>query len=292
MTPQQQGFITILTGLYSLQDCVHFLASVRKFHDEPIVILVDRVPWLLYPLLWAFRRVKIQAAPSHPNPVLASRQAKLALYQASPFEKTIYLDSDICLMANINEVFDDLDQVDFLITEDVQPCIANASNLIRNKKSILHTLQAAGLPLNEASVQYNGGFMAFKKAPSIQQFFNEFHQYFERIVEHQDSLRLRDQGALAAAIASVNPPMKVLPPTYNFLTKWKNHYQLNLDEPIKVLHATYPYRPQYAKDITRSVYTRIFDKIASFLLPNQVKNPWRSSKADDVKTAVKSSLKH
>ena len=54
MNNEKQGFITILTGLYSFQDCIHFLASVRKFHQEPIVILIDQVPKYLQFLLLAF----------------------------------------------------------------------------------------------------------------------------------------------------------------------------------------------------------------------------------------------
>ena len=114
MKLETKGFITILTGLYSFQDCVHFLASVRKFHREPIVVLIDRVPRILYPLLLAFGNVKLQPAPPDENPVLASRQAKVALYEGSPFEKTIYMDCDICLLSTIDEVFDYLDEVDFL----------------------------------------------------------------------------------------------------------------------------------------------------------------------------------
>ncbi|MGA9379691.1 MAG: hypothetical protein WBV73_13080, partial [Phormidium sp.] len=82
-----------------------------------------------------------------------------------------------------------------------------------------------------------------------------------------------DQGAFAAAIETVQPQMKILPPIYNYLDKWKKNY--NINEPIKVLHCTYPYRPQYAKEITRSLYTRIFDRLAKVFLPNQTKNPWR-----------------
>ncbi|MEG5054139.1 hypothetical protein QUB35_26840, partial [Microcoleus sp. B13-B6] len=133
--------------MYSFQDCIHFLASVRKFHREPIIILIDRSPRFLYPLLLVFGNVRLHAAPSHKNPVLASRQAKLALYQQSPFEKTIYLDCDICLLSPIYEVFDYLDEVDLLITEDVQPAIAKAANLLRVKQDILSTLQSVGLPL-------------------------------------------------------------------------------------------------------------------------------------------------
>lgn len=278
MAAQTKGFITILTGLYSFQDCVHFLAAIRKFHPEPIIILIDRVPKVLYPFLKVFKNVILKPAPANENTVLASREAKLALYAASEFEKTIYLDSDICLLTDINDVFDDLDEYDFLLTEDVQPSILKATNLLRGKQeemlpNVLPLLQSVGLPLNEDSIQYNGGFMAFRKTETTQKFFAEFKYYFEIVKNNQDKLLLKDQGAFASAIATVKPKMKILPPTYNYLSKWKESYKT--DEQIKVLHCTYPYRPQYAKNITRSLYTRIFDKFAQVFLPNQVTNPWR-----------------
>jgi len=274
MTLEKQGFITILTGLYSFQDCIHFLASVRKFYpEEPIVILIDRVPLVLYPLFKVFGNVILKPAPSNVNTVLASRQAKLSLYRESPFEKTIYLDCDICLLSKIDEVFEYLNEVDLLVTEDVQPSITKASNLLRVKQDILSTLQSVGLPLNENSIQYNGGFLGFRKSPKNEEVFNKWKTYFDIVVNNQDVLLLKDQGAFAAAIETVRPNLKILPPTYNYLDKWKNNY--NINEPIKVLHCTYPYRPQYAKNVTRSLYTRIFDRLAKVFLPNQTKNPWR-----------------
>lgn len=279
MTKQTRGFITILTGLYSFQDCVHFLAAVRKFHQEPIIILIDKVPKVFYPFLKVFKNVILKPAPRNENTVLASRLAKLALYEASEFDKTIYLDSDICLLTDINDVFEYLDNYDFLLTEDVQPYIVKATNLLRgnqqeNLPNVLPTLQSIGLPLKEDSIQYNGGFMAFRKTPNTKVFFEEFKRYFEVVKSHQDKLLLKDQGAFASAIETVQPKMKILPPTYNYLSKWKDNYKV--EEPIKVLHCTYPYRPQYAKDITRSFYTRVFDKLAQVFLPNQVANPWRT----------------
>ncbi|MEG4285818.1 hypothetical protein QUB68_22050 [Microcoleus sp. A006_D1] len=274
MKLESKGFITILTGLYSFQDCIHFLASVRKFHREPIIILIDRVPQILYPLLQVFGNVILKPAPSHENPVLASRQAKLALYGESVFDKTIYMDCDICLLSPIDEVFDYLDEVDLLVTEDVQPAIAKAANLLRVKQDILSTLQSVGLPLNENSIQYNGGFIAFTKSSKNYEFFQNFQKYFEIVVAHQNVLLLKDQGAFAAAVESVKPKMKTLSPVYNYLDKWKDVYAAT-DKPIKVMHCTYPYRPQYAKNVTRSLFTRIVDRTAKIFLPNQINNPWR-----------------
>ncbi|MBD2494669.1 glycosyltransferase [Nostoc sp. FACHB-280] len=275
---ETRGFITILTGLYSFQDCIHFLAAIRKFHNEPIIVLIDQVPPILYPFLKVFKNVILKPAPKHENPVLASRLAKISLYEASEFDKTIFLDSDICLLTDINDVFAALDEFDLLLTEDVQPEISKATNLLRgsqqeNLDKVLSTLQSVGLPVQETDIQYNSGLIAFRKTADTQKLFSEFQRYFAIITENQDKLLLRDQGAFAAAIATVKPRMKVLPPTYNFLSKWKDAYKI--DQEIKVLHCTYPYRPQYAKNITRSLYTRIFDKLAQLFLPDQVKNPWR-----------------
>ncbi|BAZ68721.1 MAG: hypothetical protein KME28_19940 [Pelatocladus maniniholoensis HA4357-MV3] len=278
MENKTRGFITILTGLYSFQDCIHFLAAIRKFHQEPIIILVDRVPKILYPLLTAFKNVILKPAPSNENTVLASRLAKVSLCSLSEFNKTIFLDSDICLLTNINDVFDDLDEFDLLLTKDVQPAIAKATNLLRgnqqeNLPKVLQILQSVGLPLQETSIQYNSGFIAFRKNEIVQKFFAEFQKYFQIIQNHQDQLLLRDQGAFASAIETVRPEIKVLPPTYNYLSKWKDCYQI--EEDIKVLHCTYAYRPQYAKNITNSVYTKVFDKFAQVFIPNQITNPWR-----------------
>lgn len=238
------------------------------------MILIDGVSPLLYPLLKAFGNVILQPVPANPNPVLASRQAKLALHELSPFEKSLYLDCDICLLDNISELFDRLDHVDLLMTEDIQPDISQASNLLRVQLPIVPTLQAAGLPLEADSIQYNSGLMAFRRCEANAALFDSFRQFFEQVMQHQDSLLLRDQGAVAAGIATLQPNMQILPPTYNYLSKWKADYG-ELSDPIKVLHCTYPYRPQFAKNVSRSLLTRIFDRIAHLLLPNQINNPWR-----------------
>ncbi|WP_228057137.1 putative nucleotide-diphospho-sugar transferase [Tychonema sp. LEGE 07203] len=215
----------------------------------------------------------MKPATSYKNPVLASRQAKLALYRESLFDKTIYMDCDICLLSPIDEVFDYLDEADLLVTEDVQPAIAKAGNLLRVKQDILLTLQSVGLPLNKNSIQYNGGFIAFRKNSTNYEFFQSFKKYFEIVVANQNVLLLKDQGAFAAAVESVRPKIKTLSPIYNYLDKWKDVYAI--DKPIKVMHCTYPYRPQYAKNVTRSLLTRMVDRTAKIFLPNQLNNPWR-----------------
>ena len=289
MSRQTRGFITILTGMYAFQDCIHFLAAIRKLYCDPIVVLIDQVPIVFQPLLKAFGKVHLLPAPADPNPVLASRWAKVSLYDLSPFDQTIYLDSDICLLERIDELFDQLDEYDLMMAKDVQSSIAEARNLVRKGYDILPTLQALGFPVDETTVQYNSGVLAFRRNDQVSQFFHDYRQYFEIVVQHPDELKLKDQGAFAAAIATHSPPSTaltpslkthILPPTYNFMDKWKRSYGLEDGTPIKVLHATYPYRPQYAKDHTRTVYTRLFDRLARLFIPTQKDNPWRQRKLE------------
>lgn len=267
MTSQTKGIITILTLLYYFQYCIHFLASVRKFHLEQILILIDRIPKILEPWLKVDGNVILQQALANENTVLSSRKAKTSLYEQSPFDKTIFIDSGICLLANISEIFDCLHEVDTVITGDVQPAITKNSSLLIVKQDVVPTLKFLGLPLKENSIQHNTGFIGFNKSELNKKLFAKFKNYFDEIVfKNQDVLLLRYQGAFAATMEVVKPKVKVLPPTYNFLTKWKDAYG-DVTEPIKVLHCTYPYRPQYAKAVIHLFYTKALN-IAKFILSN------------------------
>lgn len=285
MSKKTRGFITILTGMYSFQDCVHFLAAIRKFYRDPIVVLIDQVPVVFQPLLKAFGNVHLLPAPADSNPVLASRLAKVSLYDLSPFDQTIYLDSDICLLEPIDELFDQLDEYDMMMAKDVQSSIAQARNLVRHGYDILPTLQTLGFPVDETTVQYNSGVLAFRRNDQVRDFFQAYRQYFDVVIKHPDELKLKDQGAFAAAIVTStltpNPlNTQILSPSYNFMDKWKRSYGLEDGTPIKVLHATYPYRPQYAKNQTRTPFTRLFDRFAHLFIPTQKENPWRQRKLE------------
>jgi hypothetical protein len=50
---------------------------------------------------------------------------------------------------------------------------------------------------------------------------------------------------------------------------------LQYSEPVKVLHCTYPYRPQYAKKCNQNLLTRILDRLAQSAVAKSPKNPWR-----------------
>ena len=88
-------------------------------------------------------------------------------------------------------------------------------------------MQSVGLPFGENTIQYNSGFIAFKKSSKNQEFFQNFKKYLEIVITNQNLLMLRDQGAFAAGIEAVKPKMKTLSPVYNYLDKWKATYTID-----------------------------------------------------------------
>ncbi|HEY9869066.1 MAG TPA: hypothetical protein V6D08_07860, partial [Candidatus Obscuribacterales bacterium] len=243
MEQADKGFITILTGLYAFQDCFHFLASVRKFHTEPIAVLIDAVPKILQGLLTSHGNVTLVPAPSHENPQLASRLAKVALYELSPFSKTLYLDCDTCLLTNVAELFDLIGDADLVLTEDPQRSIGTATHLLRQPLGVVHSLNATGLTVTEDTVQYNGGLVGFGRSEGAARFFCEYKRFFERVLRNQHLLNMRDQGALAAAVEKVKPSVRVLPANYNYLHEFAHRYSTAVAAPIKIMHCRYPRRP-------------------------------------------------
>ena len=76
--------------------------------------------------------------------------------------------------------------------------LKNRIRLLReeeNLPNVLPILQSVGLPLKEDNIQYNGGFMAFRKTETTQVFFDKFKYYFEIVKNNQDKLLLKDQIA-------------------------------------------------------------------------------------------------
>lgn len=275
MEQADKGFITILTGLYAFQGCFHFLASVRKSHTEPVVVLIDAVPRVLQGLLTSYANVTLIPASSHKNAQLASRLDKVGLYELSPFSKTLYLDCDTCLLTNVGELFDLIDDADLVLTEDPQRSIGIATHLLRQKVSVLNVLNATGLTVTEATIQYNSGLVGFGRSEGAERFFCEYRRFCQRVLRNQHILHLRDQGALAAAIEKAKPSTHVLPASYNYLHEWAHRYSTPGAHPIKIIHCRYPRRPVDLKAVTRSVYSMAFDVMAKLLLPSALDKEWR-----------------
>lgn len=71
MTAKSRGFNAIWTSPYAFQDCIHFLAAIRKFQQLPVINLIDCIPKYLYLFLQVFKNIILKPAPVDKNTVLA-----------------------------------------------------------------------------------------------------------------------------------------------------------------------------------------------------------------------------
>lgn len=87
----------------------------------------------------------------------------------TPFERTIYFDTDVYVNADVSEIFDMLDEFDIAASMD------NHGWHIR-EYGLEHPIN--GVP--EAFPWYNGGVIAYKKNERTREFFETWRTYYER----------------------------------------------------------------------------------------------------------------
>lgn len=132
----------------------------------------------------------------------------------SPYEKTLYLDSDIWVEQSIMEVFDVLNQFDLGVVKDpLEPHIHSADKE--------HPIE--GVP--EAFPEFNSGFIIFNQTPEV---VNMFRDWLSRCEPTDD----RDQRSFRPALFHSNINMTALSPRYNCMYRAENA----LNGEVKVFH--------------------------------------------------------
>lgn len=111
----------------------------------------------------------------------------------SPYEKTLYLDSDTYVYADVTELFDLLDRFDMAI----------ARNSYKN--------EIKGLP--DPWWEYNCGVIAYRNTPAIQEFLKDWERRYLNRIEKQ--VEPEDQPAFAHALYNSDLDFYTLPHEYN-----------------------------------------------------------------------------
>jgi hypothetical protein len=126
------------------------------------------------------------------------RRSKVDYLPLTPFEQTLYLDTDTTINTDIQEMFGILERFD----------IALAHNMKRNFPPRLITWREQ---LPQAFPQFNGGVILYRKNPEIIRFLEEWRdQYHANLsVFRQDQITLRELLWLS------NLRIATLPPEYN-----------------------------------------------------------------------------
>lgn len=187
-THKRNGVIFIATGDYAMA-ADEAAASIRKHSPElGIQLFTDR-----------------QDMPSgnfdHITPIdNPHERSKVDFIRLSPFERTLYLDTDIRIVEDIGEMFLLLDRFD----------IAVAHAHARNQPS---TNELWRCPIPESFPQMNGGVILFKNSPAVMRLLGDWSTAYKEAGFAKDQVTLRELLWLS------DLRIATLPPEYNIRYK-------------------------------------------------------------------------
>ena len=131
-----------------------------------------------------------------------SRSVKTHLNELSPYQETLYIDSDMVPLKSISSVWNYLDHHDMAMVLDRLPTLAQCDHVAQVE--IDYTLNL----LPGDTHQFNSGFMAWRDNDATQSLFKRWQQEWLVFQKH-------DQLAQVRAIATENFVVAQMPVNYN-----------------------------------------------------------------------------
>lgn len=191
----KNGVIFIATGKQYVLAACEAAKSIRQYSPN---LLIDLFTDQAELDLGIFDQVHTIADPHY--------RSKVDYIHQTRFERTLYLDSDVRIIADIEPMFDVLDKF------DVALCHAHA----RNKPE---TNEIWNIAIPESFSQMNGGVILYKSSSGVLDFMKEWGRSF-----HQAGFK-KDQVTLRELLWKSDLRLYVLPPEYNiryrkYLKSW------------------------------------------------------------------------
>lgn len=162
----------------------------------------------------------------HPRPHIN----KLIAMTLSPFDRTLLLDTDTYICADISDLFTTLDLFDIAMTQD------------RAFKDDF----PAGSGVPDAFVEFNQGVIAFRKSNAVREALNEALIWTERLYACSGKYPY-DQSPLRIALFHSNVRIATLPVEYN--CRFASYGSLN--GVVRILHGRLPGRQMRSEDFER-----------------------------------------
>jgi hypothetical protein len=187
-----------------------YVAVGQKYVDETIDSARTLKRWMPQLPITLFTSDRVssplidQVVPiTTPN---ASFEDKILAMRCSPYEKTIYLDSDTYLCDTIDEVFRVLDHYDLWAVFDPAQ---------RDPTGLKTAAPEAGHDLPPSIIEHNCGVLGFRKSQVMIEFFDVWYAAFLRGLAHGLT---NDQVTFRKCMYESRVRAVTLPSEYNFRT--------------------------------------------------------------------------
>ena len=183
-----KGIFYIAFGDSFTKEALFSIESLRRYMpDIPVALYTDKE--VSNPLVNIIKVIK----PKH-------IRSKVDFISQSPFNKTLYLDSDTVIARDISDMFDVLDRFDVGATHDYARKRENYCNIPEYKK----------IPYSFSEV--NGGIMAFNNSDRVEIFFDLWKKYFYK---YRNITSGWDQVSLRISLWESQVGIHHYPPEYN-----------------------------------------------------------------------------
>jgi hypothetical protein len=214
-----RGVIYVAFGQEYLSEVLVSAASVKRhMPDLPITVFCDRE---------VARPDVDQIIAVEPDASFFGCAAKIPHIAASPYEQTLFLDSDTYVCADLAELFALLDVFDLAAAHAPSRAI----------------YEVEGVP--DSFPEFNTGVILFRRSPEMRQVLSDWADLYLRHLERDDRgalrwlqpadrrwHRLNDQGAFREALYRSNLRVATLPPEYNCRFTAPGF----VDGPVRILH--------------------------------------------------------
>ena len=197
----ERGFLYIAFGDAFTKEALMSIKSLKKFNSEPVALFTDQ------PKLDNFEGLVDVYAQIQPRHI----RAKVDFIDKTPFEKTVYLDSDTLIVRNISDMFDILDRFDVGLTNDYARKRTKYSKIVP---------EYAEIPYSFSEV--NGGIMAYNSSLATQSFLSLWKEYFYKYFQQTNGW---DQVSLRISLWRSNVRLHHFPFEYNIRSQGNREKQ-------------------------------------------------------------------
>jgi hypothetical protein len=177
--------------------------------------------------------------PIQESPATA-KLIKVSCMVASPYERTLFLDSDVYLCAPIEEVFELLNVFDI--------AIAHAPNRLYFPDDPYPSSLPAAFP------ELNTGVIAYRRdEEAVKSLLKSWEDIYVKM--HKESGVNRDQISFRKCIYDSNVRFTVLPPEYNY----RFPFPAYLDGLVRILHGRHPDLEHVETYVNQSTERRVIE---------------------------------
>ncbi|MFH7027671.1 MAG: hypothetical protein ACHBN1_20300 [Heteroscytonema crispum UTEX LB 1556] len=230
---------------------VVYIASGKKFIDEArqsASSLKDRMPELNITII-SDDKVEDKCFDKW---IFLKKTENVKLYKIagmphSPYEHTLFLDTDTYVCSDLSEIFTLLQKYDIGVA---QAELRAGKNLLGESYNYQQSIDCDGrfiFPI------YNSGVIIYKKSPEIEKFFKDWFSLAEQQMQEKGT-KYGDQPSFQLSLHKSNLREVVLTPEYNC----RFVFPVCVSGIVKILHGRHPDLPAIAKEINSEISTRLF----------------------------------